>query len=64
MAKPATVTVDLASQTLTIDDHAATTVTFAIDSFAKKCLLEGIDELGYLMGFTSEIVRWERRQHV
>jgi 3-isopropylmalate/(R)-2-methylmalate dehydratase small subunit len=64
LAGPTNVTVDLAAQTLAQGDQAATTVTFAIDAFAKKCLLEGIDELGYLMGFTSEIVRWERRKHV
>jgi 3-isopropylmalate/(R)-2-methylmalate dehydratase small subunit len=43
----ATVKVDLATQTLTLpNDH---TVEFPVDSFAKHCLLEGIDELGYIL---------------
>jgi 3-isopropylmalate/(R)-2-methylmalate dehydratase small subunit len=43
----ATVKVDLATQTLTLPtDH---TVEFPVDSFAKHCLLEGIDELGYIL---------------
>jgi 3-isopropylmalate/(R)-2-methylmalate dehydratase small subunit len=43
----ATVKVDLASQTLTLANGR--TVEFPVDSFAKHCLLEGIDELGYIL---------------
>lgn len=43
----ATVKVDLASQTLTLAGGHA--VQFPVDSFAKHCLLEGIDELGYIL---------------
>ncbi len=43
----ATVKVDLATQSLTLED--ASSVQFPIDQFAKRCLLEGVDELGYIM---------------
>jgi 3-isopropylmalate/(R)-2-methylmalate dehydratase small subunit len=43
----ATVAVDLASQTLTLPD--GTKVEFPVDSFAKTCMLEGTDELGWIL---------------
>ncbi len=36
-------------------------VLFPIDSFARTCLVEGVDELGYLLRFTKEIVAHETR---
>ena len=42
----ATVKIDLASQTLTVNNRA---VEFPIDGFSKHCLLEGVDELGYIL---------------
>jgi 3-isopropylmalate/(R)-2-methylmalate dehydratase small subunit len=54
----ASVSIDLPSQTLSLPD--GTTVTFPIDSFAKTCLLQGVDELGYLLGFESHISAYER----
>ncbi|MHB1025034.1 MAG: 3-isopropylmalate dehydratase small subunit [Desulfobacteria bacterium] len=33
---------------------------FAIDSFAKKCLLEGLDEIGLTLSSAAEIDRYER----
>ncbi len=41
------VTVELASQTLRLPDGS--TATFPIDGFSKDCLLEGVDQLGYLL---------------
>jgi 3-isopropylmalate/(R)-2-methylmalate dehydratase small subunit len=41
------VTVDLAAQKLSLPDGEA--VDFPIDLFSKKCLLEGVDSLGYLL---------------
>jgi 3-isopropylmalate/(R)-2-methylmalate dehydratase small subunit len=49
-------TVDLKSQTLSFP-HGA--VTFPIDPFNKTCLLDGVDELGYIMGFEKEIAEFE-----
>lgn len=40
-------TVDLASQSLRLPDGRR--VSFPMDSFSKRCLLEGLDPLGYLL---------------
>jgi len=50
-------TVDLATQTLTLPGDEA--VIFPIDSFAKKCLLNGLDELDYLLSFSDKITAYE-----
>lgn len=55
----ATVRVDLASQTLTPPDGTA--VEFPVDPFAKTCLLEGVDELGFLLKHEAEIAAFEQR---
>src|SRR5512137_2175159 len=55
----ATVTVDLASQTLALPDGKV--VRFPIDPFARTCLLEGVDELGYILRFEPRIAEHERR---
>ncbi|MFZ5884899.1 MAG: 3-isopropylmalate dehydratase small subunit, partial [Chloroflexota bacterium] len=47
-APHAELTVDLASQTVTFPGGS---FTFPIDSFNKTCLLNGVDELGYILGF-------------
>jgi 3-isopropylmalate/(R)-2-methylmalate dehydratase small subunit len=39
--------IDLAAQTVTLPDGRA--VQFPIDSFAKQCMLDGVDELGYML---------------
>jgi len=57
---PATeMTVDLASQTITLVDGRK--VAFPIDGFSKACLLNGVDELGYILGFEKEIASFETR---
>jgi 3-isopropylmalate/(R)-2-methylmalate dehydratase small subunit len=43
----ARVKIDLAAQQLTLPDGRA--VEFPVDSFAKQCLLDGVDELGYIL---------------
>jgi 3-isopropylmalate/(R)-2-methylmalate dehydratase small subunit len=52
-------TIDLASQTLSFP-HGS--VTFPIDPFNRACLLNGVDELGYIMGFEKEIAAFEQDQ--
>jgi 3-isopropylmalate/(R)-2-methylmalate dehydratase small subunit len=47
------ITIDLASQTLILPDGRG--VTFPIDEFSKTCLLEGIDQLGYLLQHNAQI---------
>ena len=49
-------TVELASQTLSFPGGS---ISFPIDPFNKTCLLNGVDELGYIMGFEKEIAAFE-----
>ena len=49
-------TVDLESQTLSFPNGS---VTFPIDPFSKACLLNGVDELGYILSFEDEIAAFE-----
>jgi len=56
-APSATIDIDLASQTLSLPDDSQ--VSFEIDSFSKTCLLEGIDQLGYLLKHEGEIAAFE-----
>ena len=52
-----TLRVDLETQTLTLPDGRQ--VSFPVDGFARHCLLNGIDQLGYLLGLEDEIIEWE-----
>jgi len=56
-APRAELTIDLASQTLS---HPGGSTTFPIDPFNKACLLNGVDELGYILGFEKEIAAFEK----
>jgi len=51
------VSVDLASQTLALPDGE--TVVFPIDPFSKTCLLDGVDEVGYLLKFSARVAEYE-----
>lgn len=55
-------TIDLA--TLTVRFAGVFDATFALDAFSKRSLLEGIDELGYIMSFIGEIEQYERRNEL
>lgn len=54
----ARVDIDVANATLSFD-HGST-VNFAIDGFARYCLAEGIDQLGFLQNEEDAINRFER----
>jgi len=54
----AEVTVDLVSQTVSLPGGRQ--VPFPIDSFSRTCLIEGVDELGYLMRFMNDITTYEK----
>ncbi|MCW5962788.1 MAG: 3-isopropylmalate dehydratase small subunit [Bryobacterales bacterium] len=54
------ITIDLETQTLSLPDGRK--VEFPVDPFAKYCLLNGVDELGYLLKHEREIAAWEARQ--
>jgi len=53
----AEVSIDLASQTLTLPGGDA--VSFPIDNFSKQCLLAGVDQLGYLLKQEAHIRAYE-----
>ncbi|MBP1626379.1 MAG: 3-isopropylmalate dehydratase, small subunit [Holophagaceae bacterium] len=53
----AKVKVDLEAQTLTLADGTA--IGFPVDPFSKRCMLLGVDELGYLLQFEREIAEFE-----
>lgn len=56
-APQATIHVDLASQTLTLPGGQQ--VSFPIDGFSKECLLQGVDQLGYLMNKVADVEAYE-----
>ena len=53
----AELTVDLAEQGVLLPDGA--TIDFEIDPFAKRMILAGTDELGYLLAKDGDISAWE-----
>jgi len=55
----APLTVDLSRQMLVLPDEEA--FIFPIDEFSKTCLLQGVDELGYLLGMDELITAYENR---
>ena len=53
------VTIDLRAQTI-IYDGGRKRATFPIDPFSRHCLLEGVDELGFLLSQEEAIAAFER----
>jgi 3-isopropylmalate/(R)-2-methylmalate dehydratase small subunit len=56
----AKVTIDLARQTLTTP--GGRDVEFPVDGFSKHCLLEGVDELGYMLQHEAKIAAFEAKR--
>jgi 3-isopropylmalate/(R)-2-methylmalate dehydratase small subunit len=56
----AEVTIDVASATLTLPTGAR--IVFPIETFARYCLVNGIDELGFLLEHQPQIEEFERRR--
>lgn len=54
------VEIDVANSTLTLPD--GTVVKFPIDGFARYCLVEGIDQLGYLQQQMDDIRTFEEQR--
>jgi 3-isopropylmalate/(R)-2-methylmalate dehydratase small subunit len=50
--------INLAQQQVILPDGG--TIDFPIDGFAKTCLLNGVDELGYLLGLEEKIQAYEQ----
>ena len=57
LPEDAEVTVDLAAQKLTLPDGSS--VEFPVDAFSKNCLLEGVDELGWILKRENQIASFE-----
>ncbi|MCI4568289.1 3-isopropylmalate dehydratase small subunit [Lysobacter sp. CFH 32150] len=53
--------IDIATRTLTLPDGR--TFQFPLDAFAQTCLLEGVDQLGYLLKQQPAIERYEEVTH-
>jgi len=49
--------IDLEAQSLSLPDREP--YKFAIDPFAKKCLLAGVDQLNYILSFEDQIKQYE-----
>jgi 3-isopropylmalate/(R)-2-methylmalate dehydratase small subunit len=58
----AEVSIDLAASTLSLP--TGTSIVFPLEAFARHCLLNGVDELGYLRGKLADIERYETSQRV
>ncbi|HVT07042.1 MAG TPA: 3-isopropylmalate dehydratase small subunit [Polyangia bacterium] len=58
-APGATVTISVKDRTVTLPDGAK--VSFPIDPFARYCLLQGVDELEFLLSQEKEIAAFEAR---
>ena len=56
----ARVKIDLAAQKFTLPDGRA--VEFPVDAFAKQCLLDGVDEMGYILKQDAAIAAFEARR--
>jgi 3-isopropylmalate/(R)-2-methylmalate dehydratase small subunit len=56
----ARVKIDLARQTLTTP--AGREIQFPVDSFSKHCLLEGVDEMGYMLQHEGKIAAFEAKR--
>jgi 3-isopropylmalate/(R)-2-methylmalate dehydratase small subunit len=54
------VTVDLDSSSLKLPDGRA--LKFPIAPFARYCLMQGVDQLGYLLSKNAEISAYEKRR--
>jgi 3-isopropylmalate/(R)-2-methylmalate dehydratase small subunit len=52
-----TVSIDLPGQRLSLPGRS---VSFPIDAFNKTCMIEGVDQLGYLLRFEKEIQSYEQ----
>ncbi|MDP7260118.1 MAG: 3-isopropylmalate dehydratase small subunit [Anaerolineales bacterium] len=53
----AELTIDLASQHVSLPNGSS--LSFPIDSFSKKCLLNGVDQLGYILSHAAQIEAYE-----
>jgi len=53
------ISIDLENQTVTLPDGRQ--ANFHVDAFSKKCLLQGVDQMDYLLGQLPKITVYEQR---
>ena len=58
----AEIAIDVASSTLTLPTGSS--VKFPLEDFSRYCLLNGVDELGFLLERRAAIEAYEKRRHV
>lgn len=58
-----TVTIDLPQQSITIDSNQQTEY-FEINPYKKDCLLQGSDDIDYLLGRKENIIQYEQNQQL
>ncbi len=58
-----TLSIDLEQQTITIDATADKEI-FDINNYKKTCLLNGFDDIDYLLNIKEEIINFEKKQTV
>ncbi|MFZ4826837.1 MAG: 3-isopropylmalate dehydratase small subunit [Phototrophicaceae bacterium] len=58
----AQITINLEAQTVTLPDGRS--VGFPIDGFSKVCLLQGVDQLGYLLGLDETVQQYEAQNTI
>lgn len=51
------ITIDVAASTISLPDGS--NVSYPIDEFARRCLLEGVDQLGFLQQHSAAIEKFE-----
>ena len=51
--------IDIAAQTIALPDGRK--LTFALEAFAKHCLLAGVDQLGFLLQHEAQIAEFEQQ---
>ena len=58
LPEDAEVTIDLPAQKVILPDGSS--VEFPVDAFSKNCLVEGVDELGWILKRTDKITAFEQ----
>jgi 3-isopropylmalate/(R)-2-methylmalate dehydratase small subunit len=58
----ATLTINLGEQTIT-NDNTGDTISFEINSYKKTCLLNGYDDIDYLLSIQSDIEQFEKQHN-
>ena len=56
-------TINLQQQTIIVEDKTKSSFNFEIDAFRKKCLIEGLDDIGLTLKKIDQISEYENTIH-